>query len=159
MNFELYLLSKSFFIVILKDSVDQLKVIENKPWFWGNVGLSFQRWCLGFNPLTMMTIPTLIWVRIPNIPIHFLSPTTLEGINNSLGLFLKVDVEKIQKGIITFSCICVCGDITKGLLDKILLTWRNKIFTQLIEYENTLFRCISFLESCHLKGNFPSLPT
>lgn len=46
-----------------------------------------------------------------------------------------MDNEILGKGIITFVCICVEVDLSKGLLEKIILKWKGKDYAQPFHYE------------------------
>jgi hypothetical protein len=71
---ELFFFSKGFFIVNFSTEVDCQRALEQGPWFWGRSGLSMQRWFPDFNPLTMTAMTTSVWVRLPNLPLHFYTP-------------------------------------------------------------------------------------
>lgn len=75
----------------------------------------------------MSNLATPIWVRFPNLPIHMRHPTFLEELGNLLGCFIKIDLERIMKGIHTFTHICVKVVLNEGLSDKILLKWGKKV--------------------------------
>lgn len=59
--------------------------------------------------------------RILNLPLHFWTPNFLADIGNSLGHFSFVDTHRMEKGIVTFSHIFVENDLSRGLLEKILI--------------------------------------
>jgi hypothetical protein len=71
---ELFFFSKGFFIVNFSTEADCQCVLEKGPWFWGRSGLSMQRWFPDFNLLTMTAMTTPVWVRLPNLPLHFYTP-------------------------------------------------------------------------------------
>jgi hypothetical protein len=94
---ELFFFSKGFFIVNFSTEADCQCVLEKGPWFWGRSGLSMQRWFLEFNPLTMTAMTTLVWVRLPNLPLHFYTPAFLLTLGNVLGKFIKIDTEDNER--------------------------------------------------------------
>ncbi len=57
-----------FFVVIFKCLEDKKKILDQGPWFWGWVGLLVKPWFPNFNPLTMLPMTTLVWVRFPVFP-------------------------------------------------------------------------------------------
>lgn len=63
----------------------------------------------------------LVWVRLPNIPLHFWHHKVLDEIGNTLGTLKKMDLERMEKVLFSFSKICVEIDLSKGLLDQIQL--------------------------------------
>jgi hypothetical protein len=120
---ELFLYSKGFFIINFSTKYECQCVLEKGPWFWGRSGLSMQIWFPGFNPLTMTAMTTPVWVRLPNLPLNFYTPSFLPTLGNALGRFIKTDTYKIAKGFITFAHICVEIDLSQGLPDRILIYW------------------------------------
>lgn len=97
----------------------------------------------------MVVFKMPMWVKIYNLPLHFWHIKVLEGIDNALGKFLKVDNERLSKDIYTFARICVEVDLSQGLPSHILLLYNEKKWAQ---YENTAFRC----HICHQIGHLQS---
>jgi hypothetical protein len=156
---EMFFCSKGFFIVNFSTEVECQRVLEQGPWFWGRSGLSMQRWFPDFNPLTMTAMTTPVWVRLPNLPLHFYSSSFLPTLGNALGRFIKIDTDRIVKGFITFARICVEIDLSQGLSDRILIDWdEGDPFTQMVDYENTAFRCRSCQQTGHLQATCPLSP-
>jgi hypothetical protein len=120
---ELFFYSKGFFIVNFSTEAECQRMLEQGPWFWGRSGLSMQRWFPDFNPLTMITMTTPVWVILPNLPLHFYSSSFLPTLGNVLGRFIKTDTNRIAKGFNTFARICIEIDLNQGLLDRILIDW------------------------------------
>jgi len=118
---ELFLFSKGFFIINFSTKVKRQCVLDKGPWFLRRSGLSMQRWFPDFNPLTMIAMTTPVWVILPNIPMHFYTPYFLSTLGNTLHRFIKVDTDRISKGFITFTCICVEIDLSQGIMDRILI--------------------------------------
>ena len=67
----------------------------------------------------------LVWVRIHNLPLHFWLPKVFEEMGNAIGKYLKLDMERVSRGIHTFSRICVEVDLSQGLPDSIILIHNN----------------------------------
>lgn len=118
-----------------------------------------QKWFPTFNPLTLKAMNTPIWVRLPNLPLHFYTPDFLSLISNTLGRFIKTDTDRISKGFFTYARICVKIDLSQGLPDKIFFKRAGKDpYLQLIDYENTAFRCRSCQQKGHLQDSCPVFP-
>jgi hypothetical protein len=92
--------------------------------------------------MSIIKIP--IWVNLTNILIQFRKLTIFEDIKNILGRHLTIDIYHIKLGIFTDVGICVEFDINKGLLNKLLLQRKDSIWTQEMDYENTIFDIGSF---------------
>lgn len=92
----------------------------------------------------MKTIAIVVWVRLQNIPLHLWTLKFLATISNLLGRFITIDIGRISKGLITFARIYVEMDLSAGLPDILFIDWTDdEPYTQLIDYENTAFRCKS----------------
>jgi hypothetical protein len=118
-----------------------------------------QRWFPDFNPLTMTTMTTPVWVRLPNLPLHFYSSSFLPSLGNALGRFIKIDTDRIVKGFVTFAHICIEIDLSQGIPYRILIDEdEGDPFTQMVYYENTTFRCRSCQQIGHLQATCPLSP-
>jgi len=52
-------------------------------------------WYPSFDPVTNTMSSALVWIRLPNFPLHIWSLTSLRAIGNALGKFHYVDVFSI----------------------------------------------------------------
>jgi len=132
---------KVFFVVQFDNQKYFDYVINEGPWFWGRVGLFVTLWFPGFDANSMVVTKWSIWVRLHNLPLLFWQHEVLEVIGNSLGRFLKMDREKMDKGMFNFSHICVEMDLNKGIPNRIHLTHQDFKWTPWLYFENTAFRC------------------
>eukprot|EP00253_Pinus_taeda_P017483 PITA_17483 len=155
MECDIHLCSKGFFIVRFASAEARETIIRNGPWFWGTSGLFMTPWFPDFDPNTMTVTKVPVWVRLFNLPLHFWSEQVLEGIGNSIGKYIKADLERIDERLYTFARICVEVDLSKGLPDNIRLIYKQQNWLQTLDYENTAFRCRSRKESRGKDGNFP----
>lgn len=60
----------------------------------------------------------IIWVRLHNLLLHLLHHKVLEVIGNTLGKFIKFNMDRDQKNIFTFVRICVEVVLSKVYLIK-----------------------------------------
>ncbi|KAG5615924.1 hypothetical protein H5410_015748 [Solanum commersonii] len=67
------------------------KVLQNCPWFINNHLLSIQRWTPNFIPEKATLTYSVVWVRLPQLPIEFYDGILLKEIENSIGKLLKID--------------------------------------------------------------------
>jgi len=51
--------------------------------------------------------------------------------------------------------MCVEVDLSKALPDQIHLKYKQRCWTQILDYENTPFRCRIFRQTGHLQNTFP----
>ena len=135
------LCSKGFFLVNFPSREDILSVSRKGPWFWGSDGIFITPWFLNFDPLTMVVMKVPIWVRIPNLPLHYWTQSIFEGIGNDLGFFLSSNDTHVAEGLFTYARIYATIDTNSGLLEKINLKLGKSIWSQALDYENTSFRC------------------
>lgn len=64
-------------------------------------------------------------------------------------------MERIDERISTFARICVEVDLSKGLPDNIRLIYKQQIWLQSLDYENTAFRCRLCRQTGHLQSTCP----
>lgn len=74
-----------------------------------------QRWKKDFHPVIEKVVSTLLWVRIPNLPLEVWSKSVLEKILRPSGKNCKIDTnsEVIDKGL--FARVCLVVDISEPL--------------------------------------------
>lgn len=148
---DIHLCSKGFFIVSFHTEQERDSIINQGPWFWGNVGLIITPQFAKFDANTMKILIIPVWVRFHNLPLHLWHHIVLSAIGNSLGKFLKIDEDRVTRGILSFARICVEADLSQGLPDHITLNYNNTLRTQPLDYENTAFRCCSCMQTEHLQ--------
>jgi len=152
---KLWNIFKGFFIVRFKTEQEREYILNKGPWFWGNAGLFMTPWFPGFDANTMVVSKMPIWVRLHNLPLHFCHHNVLISTGNTLGKFLKIDGDKLKRGIFTFTRICVEVDLGQGLPESITLNFNNTQWTQPLDYENTTFWCHGCLQTGHLHSACP----
>lgn len=70
--------AKGFFIPSFASSLDR-DLVLGKLWAWGDHSLSIKPWTTSFNPLIEPLNVHLVWIRLPNLPLHFLGAFLLRG--------------------------------------------------------------------------------
>ena len=110
-------------------------------------GLFLAPWTLGFNPQVDITT-TLVWVRLPNLPLHLWGKSTLVDIGNKLGHYL--DSADPKGGQFRCYRICVEVNLEKGIPKSLNLTLGNWSHIQELDYEQIPFKCNFF----HVYGHF-----
>lgn len=120
-DYEISLSAKGFIIVYFQNVEDYQKFQEEGHGFWGRVGCFVTLCASNFDPCHTTVSITLVWVRLLNFPMHFLSIPSMQVIGNSLGKYLKKDIERVEMDLATYARICVDLDISEGLLVQIIL--------------------------------------
>ena len=88
----------------------------------GPHGLYLNRWTSDFDPEADIPKAVLVWVRLPNLPMHCWNPNLLKAIGNTLGRYIDMASPKDQY---TYARICVEVDLEVALPEAIKLTVRN----------------------------------
>jgi len=72
-------------------SASDLNTIQKRPWVHRRSFLALYRWYIGYNPLKNTPSNSLIWVKLPSLPLELWSKETLTEIGNTIGRFVYVD--------------------------------------------------------------------
>jgi len=152
---QILLCSKGFFVVQFEKQEECQKVITQGPWFWGRAGLFITPWFPEFDANSMVVTKMPVWVRLPNLPLPFWHHMVLEDIGNLLGTFIKRDPDRNDQGLFTYARICVEIDLSKGLPDRMHLQYEKFKWLQILDYENTAFRCRFCYVTGHLQDTCP----
>lgn len=114
-------------------------IVKGGTCSWGRPSLFVTPWFPTFDATTMVVMKMSVRIRLHNLPFPFWHHQVLEGIGNSLGRFLKMDRERMDKCIFTFAHMCMEIDLSKGLLDHIHLSHQDFKWTQWLDFENATF--------------------
>jgi hypothetical protein len=139
--------AKGFFIVEFDMQEDRDLVFNSGLWFWGNSGLCMKPWSPSFNPATDILSSAPVWVRLPNLPLHFWGLPSLEAIGSALGKFHFASCETTRHNTSTYARICVEMDFSKGFPTEVILTGKNYSWPQKLDYERVSLRCRSCFEN------------
>lgn len=122
----------------------------------GTQGLYLNCWTPSFDPMIKVPKDVLVWVRLPNLPIHCWNPSSLQTIKNGLGQYINRADPKDQ-----YSCarICVEVDLEVGLPEAIKLKVGEWHHYQKLDYEQLPFKCRGCHEYGHFQRNFPKNPS
>jgi len=81
--------------------------------------------------------------------------SVFEDIENTLGKYIKTNIERVTARLCTHAHICVEIDLSKGLSNKMILKRENFQWTQVLPYENTTFGCWIYQQTRYLQNIFP----
>jgi hypothetical protein len=150
--------AQGFFIVEFDLQDDKDLIFSSGPWFWGSSGLCMKPWSPSFDPSKDSLSSALVWVRLPNLPLHFWGLSSLWAIDNALGRFHFRSPETENYNICTYARICVEMDFSKGFPAEIILTGDNYSWTQKLDYEKIALRCRACFDTGHLAAQCPRGP-
>ncbi len=85
-------------------------------------------WHLDFNP-HIKSFKILSWVRLSNLPLHFLVNYIFLEIGKALGDFCMVESQSFEHFHSTYARILVDIDVSKGLPAKIILSYSKGSWT------------------------------
>jgi len=149
--------AKGFFIVEFDIEEDRDLILNLGPWFWGNSILCMKPWT-PFNLATDILSSTLVWARLPNLPLHFLGFPSFESIGLTLGMFHFACHETKRHITSTFARICLKIDFSKWFPTKVIFTSKNNSWSHKLDYERVSLHCRSCFEIGHLATHCPKGP-
>jgi hypothetical protein len=143
-----HLLERGWIRFIFHSEVDAMCILWGQ-WFFDKVILSLKPWHPGFNAHEEFAKLTLVWVRLPRLPMEFWNDKSLKEIGDILGKFILADNSYKSSNAHFVAKILVDLDVSVGLYESMEIEAGSTKFTQLLDYENIPFRCIR----CHLYGH------
>ena len=150
---QIYPMARGFFIVKF-DSIEDRNAILWHGFSWGEkFPLMAKPWNKDFDPSTESFNKIPLWVRLSNLPLHLWLDSVLEAVGDALKDFLIVDTASSNVFHTTYARILVEIDISKGLLEKIMLDSSIGSWIQLLNYEGIPFRC----RKCHKTGQLAAV--
>lgn len=111
-----YFLGRGYFLFEFTSKDDKDLILQNGPYFMDPQGLYLNKWTPNFDPAVDVPKAVLVWVRLPNLPVHCGNWDSLMHIGNALGKFIDRSNNKDQ-----YDCtrICVEVDLEVGLPEAI----------------------------------------
>lgn len=128
---------------------EDLERVLVKPWVYGRSFLSLSRWYMGFDPLKNTPSHSLIWLKLPNLPLELWTQESLESIGNAIGKFIYVDPwirgEKDKR----IAWILIERPYKGGYPEQLEIIWEGTRTHQRIDFWGIPFRC----STCHCTGH------
>ncbi|CAN0881304.1 hypothetical protein LINGRAHAP2_LOCUS14160 [Linum grandiflorum] len=107
-----------FYLVRFTCVVDYMRAISGGPWMIREHYLTVHSWSRHFDHWAMNITRTLMWVRLPKLPIQYIHPEAVTVIFSKIGTHFRVD-QAMQLGARGhFARACVVDDISKTLLSQ-----------------------------------------
>ena len=127
-----YFLGRGFFLFEFSSKEDKDLIFQNGPYFMGPQGLYLNKWTPDFDPAVDVPTAVLVWVRLPNLPVHCWNWDSLKRIGNALGKFIDRENNKDQYD---YARICVEVDLEVGILEAIKTNVGSCSHVQILDYE------------------------
>ncbi|KAI3852730.1 hypothetical protein MKX03_002291, partial [Papaver bracteatum] len=123
------------------------------PWFVNGHHLAMMRWSTNFRPSESSINRTVVWARLPELPLEYYDEKVLTNVTTKLGKLIKIDktTELVMRG--KFARFCIEIDIQVALKSDVQIG----PIKQKIEYEGINFICFNCGKINHKKDNCPLL--
>ncbi|KAI3893641.1 hypothetical protein MKX03_006219, partial [Papaver bracteatum] len=146
-------MGSDYFMFKFEHQDDFKHALLEGPWFINGHNLSLQRWKPNFKPSEARINKTIVWARLPELPIEYFYREVLYKIAAKIGIPIKIDniTESILRG--KYARFCVELDTDQPLKYAI----RIGNFKQRIEYEGIGLVCFHCGKLSHRKEQFPLL--
>ena len=92
-DFQIVDLENGYFVVHFEDPNDRLIALTKGPWTVMGHYLTVQPWTASFNSEENYPSSTVIWIRLPNMPLQYYHKSTLRAISKILGGLVKIDYQ------------------------------------------------------------------
>lgn len=148
-------LEDGYYVIRFYSKEDYTHVLEGGPWTIQGHYLTVSKFKPGFHPSTANISSTMVWIRIPRLPLEFFHESVLMRIGDQLGTAVKIDSNTSMVSRGKYARICVEIDLQKPLVSMVILNGHH--FK--VEYENLhliCFNCGKYghaVESCQIGSN------
>lgn len=124
-----------FFVMKFADHGDMQKVIDAGPYFYNNRPIVMRPWSESyrFENDVLKTMP--LWIRLPNLPLHYWSIDSLSRIGSLLGTPICADDCTTGQKRISFARMMVEMDISKPLPKFVTIEAHGQVRSQPVWYE------------------------
>lgn len=95
-DFELTDVEGGYFIVRFRSKEDYHKVLDGGPWVVQGHYVTIGKWRPKFRVEKEQIMSTLVWVRLPGMPVEYYNEKFLLRIGNVLGKAIKVDQQTLS---------------------------------------------------------------
>ncbi|CAL1388660.1 unnamed protein product [Linum trigynum] len=146
-------LSWGFYVVRFTTQMDYEQATAGGPLMIGGHYLTVRPWRKGLNPRTGEVASTMVWVRLPGLPIEFINREAVERIASRIGRPIKVDNATQNGDMGRFARVCVEVDLTKPLLSQ----FKIERSTYYIEFEGLHQICTECGRNGHTTKTCPNL--
>lgn len=140
-----------YYIVLFDSKDDYVYALEGGPWMIYDHYLMVRTWSIEFNPWTDSVEKVMVWVRFPDLPLHYYDEYVLKALGNRIGKTVRVDLttSKLSRG--KFARLCVEVDVSKPLLPLFIL----KGTEYRVEYEGLHTLCFNCGRFGHVNSECP----
>ncbi|KAH7835169.1 hypothetical protein Vadar_023516 [Vaccinium darrowii] len=138
-------LGDHFWLIRFNSHSDMTKVLNEGPWFIGPHYVTIRKWEPEFDTSTAKVSTSVVWVRLPGLPVEFYDKEMLLKIGAKVGKLLKIDLRTESNEKVRFARLCVQVDLSTALVSRVRVG--NHI--QKVSYEGIPSICFK----CGLTGH------
>ncbi|CAL1375132.1 unnamed protein product [Linum trigynum] len=109
-------LSYGYYVVRFTHQMDFEQARLGGPWLIGEHYITVRPWRKNFDSKMAKVASTLVWVRLPELPVEFVNQEAVERIASRIGRPVKVDRATMVGDRVKFGRVCVEIDLNKPLL-------------------------------------------
>ena len=129
-------MDNGYFLTNLEDQENYINALTKRPWNVLGHYLTVQPWPSSFNSKENFPAETLVWIRLPNMPLQY-HKSTLRAIANIIRDLIKIDykTESVQRG--KFARMAVRVNLNKPFISR----FKIEDSVQMVESEDLLVIC------------------
>ncbi|XP_062021028.1 uncharacterized protein LOC133737508 [Rosa rugosa] len=125
-------------------------VLENRPWFVKGRIFHIRKWSPSFNPREDAIETLVLWIRLPNLPLHFWSREAIQPIVQVIGRFIKLDERTEEsENKIPLKRVLVVREADEGDLPFDLVSPPTKVYASYEAIFEVCFECVSHKHVIH----------
>lgn len=123
-NFSIMDLGHGFFLAKFKKKRDYNYVLQEGPYTVAGHYLVVKKWSQDFRPSLERISSTLVWVRLPELPIEYYNAMFFTRVGNKLGTTIKIDKNTLEAKRGCYARICVEISLDKPLIPHVRIGGR-----------------------------------
>ncbi|KAI0529238.1 hypothetical protein KFK09_001785 [Dendrobium nobile] len=143
-KFHLTMLGMGWVLCSIYEPEHMEAVMTNGPWFVNGKIIGMDKWSQNFSTNSLKGLMAPIWIRLPNLPLHFWDNINVCRITSMVGKPYLIDENMFQWGRREFGRVCVRIQLDNKLPLGVWVEGKAGRFYQRIENErvpNFCFKC------------------
>ncbi|KAI0529343.1 hypothetical protein KFK09_001890 [Dendrobium nobile] len=131
------------------------EVLSGGPWYIGGHIIDLDKWSPSFSPSSLKVLTARVWIRFPQLPLHYWDEINMALIASRIGTPLFFDGNSFNWSKKEYARICLRINLESKLPTGVWFDGLYGRFFQKVEYEMLTTFCYGCAKIGHLKTSCP----